>query len=40
MSTLSPETNTVSAYQAATAARGAMAGSVFSTLSRWLRGKR
>lgn len=39
MSQIQTPSNTVSAYQAATAARGAMAGSVFSTLSRWLRGK-
>lgn len=35
----SPLSDTVSAYQAATAARGVMAGVLFSTLSRWLRGK-
>lgn len=44
MPQLNQTENTVSAYQAATHARGAMAGAFFSetlhTLARWLRGKR
>lgn len=40
MSPQPSRSNTVSAYQAATAARGVMAGTFFSALSRWLRGKR